>query len=203
MADHSIQLIIFDLGRVLVDFDFRKIIQNLKRHTSLSEKQIRDFFVCTPLWDAFERGQVAPAEFFTTLKKELKLKTLTFEKFAPLWNNMFTEKHDTVALLRELRTRYRMAMLSNVNIMHWEYILGRHAFMNWFDHPVASYATGYRKPDAEIFRVVLRQANIPPQRALFIDDVESHIHAARAIGIRAYQFISADQLRRDLVDVLS
>jgi epoxide hydrolase-like predicted phosphatase len=195
-------LIVFDLGRVLVDFDFKRVIRNLSKFTPLNQKEIHRYFSRTPLWDAFERGQVTPAVFFAKLQKELKLKGLTFEQFAPLWNSIFTEKHDTVALLRELRSRYRIAMLSNVNIMHWEYILGRHAFMNWFDHPVASYAVGYRKPDAEIFRIVLRQAGIAPQRAIFIDDVESHIQAAKSVGMRAYQFINARQLRQDLADIL-
>jgi HAD superfamily hydrolase (TIGR01509 family) len=202
MTDTPTDLIIFDLGRVLVDFDFEAVIRNLKKYTSLNEKQIRRYFEKTPLWDRFERGQVSPALFFKALSKDLKLKKLSYEKFSPLWNSIFTEKHDTVAVLRELRSRYRLAMLSNVNELHWEFIARQHAFMNWFDHPVASYAVGYRKPDAEIFRIVLGNAGVPPQRAVFIDDVESHIQAAKAIGMRAYRFVNATQLRRDLGEIL-
>ncbi len=195
-------LIIFDLGRVLIDFDFNYVIRRLKKHTPLSEKQIHNYFIRTPLWDAFERGKVSAADFFRRLEKDLKLKGLTFEEFAPLWNSIFTEKHDTVAIVRQLRRRYRIAILSNVNILHWEFVVGRHAFIHWFDHPVASYAVGYRKPDAEIFRLVLRQAGIPPQRAVFIDDVQAHVDAARAIGIRSYLFINAQKLRMDLAEIL-
>ena len=54
------ELIIFDLGRVLVDFDFRLVIKRLKRYTHFSEKEIRRYFMQTPLWDAFERGEVEP-----------------------------------------------------------------------------------------------------------------------------------------------
>jgi len=202
MAMPPTELIIFDLGRVLIDFDFKTIVRGLKRHSPLTEKQIISFFEKTPLWDRFERGQVAPVLFFEQLKKELKLSGLTYEVFAPLWNSIFTEKHDTVALLRQLRSRYRIALLSNVNILHWEHVAGRHAFMNWFDHPVASYAVGHRKPDAEIFRILLRRAGIPPARAVFIDDIEANVQAAKRIGLRAYQFINAGQLRRDLEDLL-
>ena len=198
----GVRLIIFDLGRVLVDFDFDAVVRGLKRHTSLSEPQILRYFETTPLWDRFERGGITAPLFFKELQKNLKLKNLSFEKFSLLWNHIFTEKHDTVALLRQLRSRYRMAMLSNVNIMHWQHILSRHAFMHWFDHPLASYATGHRKPDAEIFRVVLRQAGVPPQQSIFIDDVESHVRAAQALGIRAYRFVNATQLRRDLAEIL-
>src|ERR1700690_1049015 len=91
------ELIIFDLGRVLVDFDFRLVITRLARHTKLSPKEIRRYFMQTPLWDAFERGEVEPKDFFHKISKDLKLQKLTFQEFIPLWNKIFTEKHDTVS----------------------------------------------------------------------------------------------------------
>ena len=202
MTDHSIELIIFDVGRVLIDFNFDRVVANLRKYCSLTDRQVRRYFETTPLWDRFEKGQVVPELFFKQLTQDLKLKGLTFQKFVPVWNNIFTEKHDTIDVLRRLRGRYRVATLSNVNVMHWEHIRGQHDFMHWFDFPMASYAVGYRKPDPEIFRVLLRQANVPPQKALFFDDVESHVQAARSIGIRAYRFVDARQMMSDLGEVL-
>jgi putative hydrolase of the HAD superfamily len=196
------ELIIFDLGRVLVDFDFRKVIRRLKHYTSLSEKAIRAYFYQTPLWDAFERGDLEAKEFFLRISKELKLQKLTFDKFGPLWNSIFTEKHDTVSILAKLRGRYRIALLSNVNIMHWDHIRQMHDFMEWFDHPIASYALGLRKPELDIYRATLHMAGVSPQKAVFIDDVESHILAARSLGIQAHQFIDARQLIQDLGGIL-
>jgi glucose-1-phosphatase len=202
MNTSSIELVIFDLGRVLIDFDFKKVVRELQRHTAMTEEQIHDFFLKTPLWDRFERGQIEPALFFAALEKDLALKGLTFEAFSTLWNDIFTEMPESVEILRQLRGRYKLAMLSNVNAMHWEHVAARHAFMKWFDHPVASYAVGYRKPDEEIFRIVLRKAGVAPEKAVFIDDIESHIHAAKAVGIRAYQFTNARQLQLDIADLL-
>jgi putative hydrolase of the HAD superfamily len=196
------KLIIFDLGRVLIDFDFRKVIRNLKRYTSLSEKQIRQYFMQTPLWDSFERGNVEPNDFFLRLTKDLHLQKLTFKQFAPFWNAIFTEKHDTVSILQRLRGRYRIALLSNVNILHWDHVREAHDFIEWFDHPIASCLVGQRKPDFDIFRTTLHQAGAKPEEAVFIDDVESHILAARSLGIRAHQFIDARQLVKDLDGIL-
>jgi epoxide hydrolase-like predicted phosphatase len=195
-------LIIFDLGRVLVEFDFKKVIRDLKRHTSKSEKDIRRYFSTTPLWDAFERGQVTPTDFFQSLQKDLQLKGLTFKTFAPLWNDIFKEKPDTVSLLKRLRGHYRLAMLSNVNEMHWRHIQEKHAFMQWFDHPVASFAVGHRKPDLEIYRITLRQAGVSPSQAVFIDDVKAHVVAAQSLGIRSFHFLNAAKLRNDLDGIL-
>ena len=195
-------LIIFDLGRVLVDYDFRQVIRRLKRYTELSEKEIHRFFKQTPLWDAFERGVVEPKDFFSQLSHHLHLNKLSFQEFAPLWNGIFTEKHDTVSILSKLRGRYRIALLSNVNIMHWEHIRETHDFIAWFDHPVASYAVGRRKPDLDIYRTTLHIAGVAPQRAVFIDDMETHVLAARSLGIRALRFINARQLNQDLDGIL-
>jgi len=156
------ELIIFDLGRVLVDFDFRLVIKRLKRYTVYSEKDIRRYFLQTPLWGAFERGEVEPKDFFLRMSKELKLKNLTFKDFTPLWNSIFTEKHDTVSILARLRGRYRIALLSNVNILHWEHINETHDFIQWFDHPVASFEVGMRKPDPDIYRTTLHIAGVCP-----------------------------------------
>jgi len=196
------ELIIFDLGRVLVDFDFKKVIRRLKGYTTLSEKQIHRYFIQTPLWDAFERGTVEPKDFFLGLSKDLHLNGLDFKRFMPIWNSIFTEKHDTVSILQRLRGRYRIALLSNVNILHWEHIRETHDFIEWFDHPIASYAVGQRKPGLDIYRTTLHRAGVAPQKAVFIDDVESHVLAAKSLGIRAHQFINARQLIRDLEGIL-
>ena len=185
-------------GRTVVrDFDFRLAISRLKRHTSLNDGQIRNFFMTTPLWDAFECGQLTPTAFFGELRKQLHLKNLSFSEFETMWNDIFTEKLDTVEFLRQIRGRYRTALVSNVNVMHWEFVWKRHGFLKWFDYPIASYQVGTRKPGTEIYRIALQRAGVSPQRAAFVDDVESHIHAARSIGIHAVHFISAEQLRRD------
>src|ERR1700733_4666508 len=107
------ELIIFDLGRVLVDFDFKKVVGNLKKHTARSEKEIRHFFETTPLWDAFERGTIRPRPFFKQMAEELELEGLTFPAFKPYWNDIFTEKKDTLAVLEKLRGKYHLAILSN------------------------------------------------------------------------------------------
>jgi glucose-1-phosphatase len=196
------EVIIFDLGRVLVDYDFSRAVRKLARYSPLSASKIHDFFRQTPAWDAFERGRITPREFFKILVRDLQLNGLTFSRFKPLWNEIFRAKRDSVAILRRLRGRYRLAMLSNVNELHWKHIRQKHAFMKWFDTPVASYAVGYRKPDAEIYRLTLKKAKVSPACAIFIDDIPAHVTAARALGIRAHQFISAKRLIKDLDGIL-
>ena len=196
------ELIIFDLGRVLVDFDFKKAIRRLKPHSPKTEAEIRHFFSVTPLWDAFERGTLNPREFFKALQTDLALKDLTWDMFVPMWNDIFQAMPDSVEIVARLKGRYRLAIISNVNQLHWEYVVEKNPFIQWFEIPIASYAVGHRKPEAEIYRLALRQADVAAERAVFIDDVEAHIHAATALGIRSHHFSSARQLQADLRDIL-
>ncbi len=196
------ELIIFDLGRVLVDFDFMKVVNGLKKHSPHSPAKIKNFFKTTPLWDRFERGTATEKEFFKTLTEELKLEGLSFSVFLELWNNIFEEMPESVDILRRLRKSYRLAMISNVNPMHWKHVRKNHKFMDWFEHPIASYAVGHRKPELEIYRLTLRRAKVHPTKAVFIDDVKAHITAARSLGIRAHHFTSSQQLAKDIQELL-
>jgi len=201
-SQEPIEMVMFDLGRVLVDFDFKKVIRGLEQRTHLTHAEIRNYFKTTPLWDAFERGTVSPQQFFRQLEKDLHLKGFTFKTFKPLWNDIFTEMHETVEIAKRLKGKYRLAIISNVNRLHWEHVIDHHDFVKLFDHPIASYAVGHRKPELEIFHLTLRKAKIPASRAIFIDDLHSHVQAARTIGIRAHQFTGAKKLISDLKGVL-
>jgi len=202
MTRKKTELVMFDLGRVLIDFDFKLAIRNLKRYTPLNEEEIHQFFRTTPLWDAFEKGQLCRHDFFAELAKGLQLSGLPFETFEPLWNNIFQEIPDTIEFFHDLRKRYRTALVSNVNVMHWEFIRGRHAFLDHFDFLIPSYAVGMRKPGTEIYRHTLKKAGVAPEQSVFTDDVEEHITAARSIGIDAVQFTSAAQLKKDWAHLL-
>jgi glucose-1-phosphatase len=196
------ELIIFDLGRVLLDFDFMKVVRGLQKHSPHSSQEIRHYFKTTPHWDRFERGVMNEKAFFKSLTTDLKLNGLHYEAFMPLWNDIFEEISGTVAILEKLRKSYRLAMISNVNPMHWKHVQKNHSFMKWFEHPIASYAVGHRKPELEIYHLTLKRAKVNPSEAVFIDDVKAHILAARSIGIRAHHFIDAKRLQKDLKDII-
>jgi putative hydrolase of the HAD superfamily len=201
MKKQPIQLFIFDLGRVLVDFDFRKVIRKLSDHTPKNQKEIHHFFKTTPLWDTFERGKMSAPEFFESMKKDLEL-DMSYRYFLTHWSDIFEPKHDSIEIVKKLRTRYQLAMLSNVNVLHWSFLRDRHDFMHWFQPAIASYKVGYRKPDPEIFELTVEKAKVKPEHAVFTDDIRAHIHAARKTGIRAHHFTTATQFKKDIADLL-
>jgi putative hydrolase of the HAD superfamily len=107
-------------------------------------------------------------------------------------------------LMRELRERgYRMAILTN-NVREWEPLWrAKLPVDEIFELVVDSAFVGMRKPDPPIYHLTLeRLGGVPPQRALFVDDNEGNVEAARELGMRAVHFRSNEQaipeLRREL-----
>jgi len=96
---------------------------------------------------------------------------------------------------------YKLGMITN-NIK--EFTSWRTAFpfdlTEVFDVVADSSYLGMRKPDPMIYQYVLKQLDIAPEEALFLDDYPSNVHAAQALGIHAFQVGSDIQLAIDWVD---
>lgn len=191
------KLFIFDLGKVLVDFDFQKVFRGLAPHTPRTPRELHDFFHSTPLWDAFERGHMTPLEFFKRLREQLDL-DMTFAQFEPVWNDIFSEIPETIELLKTLKTRMPVHLISNVNAMHYEFLEERCEFLSLFDARFPSYQVGLRKPEGAIFHLALKHAGVKPHEAIFIDDTPMHVHGARKVGIHSIVFHNTKQLKHDL-----
>ncbi|MGA8810585.1 MAG: HAD-IA family hydrolase, partial [Thermoanaerobaculia bacterium] len=102
-------------------------------------------------------------------------------------------------LLERIRARYRIAFLSNSNEIHAELIPTQFAAIFHKDDPfIFSHRLKAAKPDPDIFRLALEQIGSTPQNTIFIDDLIENVVAARAIGMRAFQFVDARTLNSEL-----
>jgi putative hydrolase of the HAD superfamily len=102
-------------------------------------------------------------------------------------------------LLDRIRERYRIAFLSNSNEIHAELIPKQFAAIFHKDDPfVFSHRLKVAKPDPDIFRLALESIGSTPQNTIFIDDLLENVLAARAIGMRAFQFIDTRTLSNEL-----
>ena len=184
--------IIFDLGAVIINIDH-----------SLTSKAFNDFGldhsdpmfqkVQQQLFDSYEKGEMASQDFRIKIKSYFK-KALNDIEFDMAWNAMLLNLPiERLGLLQQLKTRYRTFLLSNTNEIHFQWIvkyLEDHYKINdlssFFEKSYLSYKLGMRKPDAEIFNLVLKANNLDPTKTLFIDDSESNIEGAQKLGIATY-----------------
>ena len=114
------------------------------------------------------------------------------------WEELVIPNPDTVALIRELKSRTHVALLSNAMSGYLRFALEKCGISNLFDFTVVSAEVKLVKPDPAIFRLALARAGVSPADALMIDDVQKNLDGAKTVGIDGHLFRGADGLRRAL-----
>jgi len=199
-VDAEIKAVVFDLGRVLVDFDHWIAAQKISVLTQKTPKQIFDLFFDSPLIQSFEEGKISPEDFFSAVSRLLGLK-IGFNEFLPIWNQIFSRSADNqavYALGKSLKSRRRIALLSNINILHFNYLKENFPIFDIFHDIFASYEMGCIKPNPEIYRKVIAILGVRPEEIFYVDDRPELIDHANALGIRGFVFKGAEQLKADL-----
>jgi FMN phosphatase YigB (HAD superfamily) len=142
-------------------------------------------------------GRVSPSEFFQSIKKYLGL-SIAFEKFIPIWTDIFIEDREVSEIIRSLKEKWRLGLLSNTDPLHFNYIVSTFPVLSALEKWILSYEVGFKKPDARIFQRAMEWASVEPEKILFIDDTKGHVEAAISLGMQGIHFISATKLREEL-----
>ncbi len=199
MSD-PVTAVIFDLGRVLLDFDHRLAAEKIARISGRLTDEITGLFFDSDIVAAFEAGLVSPEEFFYSVRQRLCC-DIDYPSFVPIWNDIFTfteQNRRVQALTMALRPRYVTALLSNINQLHYEYIKSKFPVFGGFHRLFASCELGCVKPDPEIYRKVLAALEVPAGQVFYTDDRPELISRARSMGIRGFVYTGVEQLCRDM-----
>lgn len=203
MNSSFIEVILFDLGNVILPFNNYQIAEKLSRFSQRREFQDpREIFsylfhLEKGLINDFDEGRVSPPDFFQSIKEYLGL-SISFEEFIPIWTDIFIENQEVSEIIRSLKGRWRLGLLSNTDPLHFTYILSKFPIISTFERFILSYEVGFKKPDLRIFQRAIEWASADPEKILFIDDTKGHIEAALSLGMKGIHFISAQQLKKEL-----
>lgn len=203
MGNHNIKAIIFDLGNVLIDFDHTIAAKKVAQFTNKSPQEIFNLFFDSELTGLFEEGKISPQDFFLKIKEMLNLK-LEYDMFVPIWNEIFflSERNRNVYnLTKSLRSHYKLALLSNINILHFDYLKKNFSVFDAFHHIVTSCKIGLRKPHPLIYQKTLEILNVFPENVFYIDDRAELIEKAKDLGIRSFRFQNINKLKEDFLSV--
>lgn len=193
-----VKAIIFDLGRVIVPFDFNRGYERLSPLCGIPAGQIAGHIFPSGLVEQFESGQLESREFVTRLSSHLRMEP-TYEEFCEIWSSIFlpeTLVHEN--LVRALAAKYRLVLLSNTNAIHFEMIRRNYPILEHFHAFVLSYEVGAMKPAPLIYQRAVQAAGCRPEECFFTDDIAAYVHGAREQGIDAVQFESEDQVKSEL-----
>ena len=193
-----IRTIIFDLGKVIVPFDFKRGYDRLAPLCSLAPVEIPEKLRTCDLVTRFETGQIEPRDFVREISGVLGLRA-DYDEFCDIWSCVFLPEtlipDDFVARLGE---RYRLVLLSNTNPIHFEMIERSYPILRHFDACVVSYRVGAMKPSPEIYAEAIRQAQCRAEECFFTDDIPAYVEAAKTAGIDAVQFRDSAQIQSEL-----
>jgi glucose-1-phosphatase len=193
-----IKAVIFDLGRVIVPFDFRRGYARIEALTGIPAAEVPGRIRPTGLVELLESGQIAPRDFVSRLSGELGM-NCTYAEFCDIWSSIFLP--DTLvpeSLLRGIAARYRLVLLSNTNAIHFEMIRANYPLLRHFHALVLSYEAGAMKPSPAIYAKAVEAAGCLPEECFFTDDIPEYVEGARRFGIDAVQFLSAEQITAEL-----
>lgn len=185
--------IIFDLGGVLLNIDHTR---TAKAFSSFGLTDFSTLFSAAQqkhLFDLYEKGLISSQNFRNQIKTYCN-NNIDDATIDMAWNAMLLDlPPERLRLLQILKNTNRTFLLSNTNEIHIEtfnaYLqktFGIIDLSGYFEKMYLSYKLGMRKPDAEIFELVLSKNNLNPNETLFIDDSIQHIEGAKKMGIQAY-----------------
>lgn len=193
------RVILFDLGRVLIDFDHRIAVRRITKYCTLSEEDIYNLFFDSDITDRYERGLISSEVFFEEVKTMLGA-SISYSDFLPIWNEIFSPHPGMLALVRSLKDAYKLYMVSNINALHSVYLRKQFSeYFKYFQRLFLSYELKLRKPDEAIYTSIINVIQLPPQHIIYIDDRLELVEAAQRLGIDAFVFESTDSCKRELI----
>lgn len=189
---NNIKNIIFDLGGVLMNIDFKRTFDAFEViGLRGAEKWFHDPELNRLCMD-FETGVYCTIEMRRKFK-EITGFTCTDIQFDKAWNALLIDfPAERIRRVEELAKKYKTYLLSNTNPIHARHFnaeLAKNFGIESLDHLMEkawySHNLGYHKPDERIFNKVLKSSRLNPEESLFLDDSELNVKVAQSLGIRA------------------
>jgi putative hydrolase of the HAD superfamily len=191
-------LYIFDMGNVLIDIDFKRVLGVWSNLSGTPLAHLMERFTLGEVFQQHERGEISDQQFAEELCNEMGI-ALSFEQFSAGWQSVFVAlRPEAIEIMKKLRQQgHRVVVLSNTNNLHLDHWPTHYPEIEQnADAVYLSQKIGLRKPDPAIFQYVLDKEGFSAQEAVFFDDVAENVNAASALGIQAILVTDSQTLPR-------
>lgn len=191
-------IIVFDLGGVLIDWNPRHLYRQMFEDEERMEWFLEN--ICTSAWNAeqdagrpFEDGVRLLIERHPEYERQIRA-------YADRWEEMLGGAIEgSVRVLADLKAAgHPIYALTNWSAETFPHAEERYDFLDWFEGIVVSGDICLKKPDPAIFHHLMETHEIEADEAVFIDDSEKNVEAARELGFGGILFESPEQLRTEL-----
>ncbi|MFW9824351.1 MAG: HAD family hydrolase [Candidatus Thorarchaeota archaeon] len=198
----KIKCIIFDLGGVIIDFDFSNFYNNIISQSPLNKPQTPIMLEFFRQSDIYHQGLMSDKEFYQLACDVLQVCEIDQESFFSAFNSIISGYNpDIVKLIKRIKENsiLKLLCLSNINSSHWRFLLNQNwEFFDYFDEYILSHRIHMTKPDHKIFQYAIKIAGCKPEEIVFIDDGVNNIRSAKELGIIGLKFIDKETLVEEL-----
>lgn len=185
MSKPELRAAVFDIGNVLLKFNYMVAAERLRLLNGLEELPDRG-----PVVEAkadLEGGKIQRADFLAVALREFG-HAGDEESFLEIWRDIFHPNLPMVEFARDLSARMPVYLLSNISCIHREYIFERYDFFSIFTDGAFSYELGCLKPERVIYDRTLKKFGLQPRDVILFDDMPENIQGAKEAGWEAIQY---------------
>jgi putative hydrolase of the HAD superfamily len=205
-ADVRPSLILFDIGGVIIDLDFRDARQTLESEYLMDSET---FLALTrsgyqgEILSVTEKamiGAIGSEEYLAAFQEGCK-RPIPMETVRRLRVSMLgPERPAMLVFLAQLKQKIPIAAFTNTIALHWSLLTDPkiYTFPQLFGQIFASHLIGEAKPRPQAFAKVLNALGLGPEEVIFIDDSEINVSGATQVGIKGLVFKDIDTLRAEL-----
>ena len=197
-----ISAVIFDFGNVICRFDNRIILQRISDRTGKSIAELQEIVHASiHLVVDYEQGLTTSHEFFRQISDLVGL-NISEDEFVRLYTDKFSPIPETFELIRSLKGRYKLGLLSNTSEWDFEHGIRTTPVFPLFDAVTLSFRVHALKPAAEIYHDMLDKLKEKGEHCVYIDDLQENVLAARSIGMNAIHYQQGQNLAELLAGYL-
>lgn len=182
----KIEGLLFDLGGVLFNIDFKLAFQVWKQWTRLPVKELQSRFEMDEAYKRHERGEIGASQYFNHLRSVLELEA-TDSEIALGWNAIYLEEIDeTLNYINQIKSQLPCFAFTNSNPTHQDFWFNKYPrVIKSFDKIFVSSDLGLRKPERQAFEAISDATGISLDNLLFFDDTEENVIGAEMSGMHA------------------
>jgi len=190
--------IIFDLGKVLVDFDYAIAARKIAARSVKSPDDLHGLLGSSPILYEYESGRLNRQQVHERISSAIGFQG-DVKEFGDYFAEIFTEIPGSIALHAELRRRgFPTYIFSNTNDLAIEHIRRDFPFFAHFDGYILSYEVGAMKPEAKIYEAMEAMTGRTGADLVYLDDRAENIAAGAARGWRAILHETPEKSRGEL-----
>ena len=195
----KISIILFDLGGVIVNWHDYWLIREISQNFGISEEKLSKEFERN--LNDLSSGKIQEIEFWHRIGQRIhspRLQNLNNSLFYGYFKKHAKPNKSILSLSRNLKKKgLGIGILSNIEHVTYS-IVEDWKLLDHFDHKFLSYKIGFSKPDRRIYQHVIESLPYKKEELFFIDNTPSYVESALSSGIDSVQFVSNEQLIKEL-----